>query len=62
MFRMHDGLRQAIGAALTTHQGREKKQNKMEKSGLTQEELIREQEELFANAGSGFKGAPRESV
>ena len=33
-----------------TQQSREKKQSKMEQSGLTEEELLRQQEELFGKA------------
>jgi len=35
-------------------QSREKKQTKLEQSGLTQEELLRQQEELFGNARAKF--------
>ncbi|KAF2396197.1 putative CBF/NF-Y family transcription factor [Trichodelitschia bisporula] len=37
---------------------REKKQSKIEKSGLTEEELIRQQEELFRSATNKFNAAP----
>ncbi|KAF2761366.1 putative CBF/NF-Y family transcription factor [Pseudovirgaria hyperparasitica] len=39
---------------------REKKQSKIEQSGLTEEELIRQQEELFASATSKFTGPGEE--
>ncbi|KAL7267161.1 negative cofactor 2 transcription regulator complex subunit ncb2 [Rhizina undulata] len=35
-------------------QSREKKQTKLEQSGLSQEELLRQQEELFGNARAKF--------
>jgi hypothetical protein len=35
-------------------QTREKKQSKIEQSGLTEEELIRQQQELFASATNKF--------
>lgn len=35
-------------------QTREKKASKMEQSGLTAEELLRQQQELFASAGQKF--------
>ncbi|KAL9055100.1 MAG: hypothetical protein Q9162_003770 [Coniocarpon cinnabarinum] len=38
--------------------GRERKQNKMERSGLTEEELIRQQEELFRNANAKYNEGP----
>jgi down-regulator of transcription 1 len=35
-------------------QHREKKQNKIEQSGMTHEELLRAQEELFKSAGEKY--------
>lgn len=35
-------------------QSREKKASKMEQSGLSAEELLRQQQELFASAGQKF--------
>ncbi|KAF2453359.1 histone-fold-containing protein [Lineolata rhizophorae] len=40
---------------------REKKQNKMDQSGLTEEELLRQQQELFRSATDKFNSAPHES-
>ncbi|KAF2828745.1 histone-fold-containing protein [Ophiobolus disseminans] len=42
-----------------TQQNREKKQTKIEQSGLTEEELIRAQEELFKSATNKFNAAPQ---
>lgn len=39
-------------------QNREKKQTKIEQSGMTEEELIRAQEELFRNATNKFHSEP----
>ncbi|PSN66983.1 histone-fold-containing protein [Corynespora cassiicola Philippines] len=39
-------------------QNREKKQTKIEQSGMTEEELIRAQEELFRSATDKFNAAP----
>jgi hypothetical protein len=36
-------------------QGREKKQNKLEQSGLTEEELLAQQEALFGSAREKFQ-------
>lgn len=36
-------------------QGREKKQNKIEQSGLTEEELIAQQQELFRSATNKYQ-------
>lgn len=41
-------------------QTREKKQSKLESSGLSQEELIRQQQELFRSATDKFNSAPQE--
>jgi hypothetical protein len=41
-----------------TPQNREKKQTKIEQSGMTEEELIRAQEELFRSATDKFNSAP----
>jgi histone H3/H4 len=41
-----------------TSQNREKKQTKIEQSGMTEEELIRAQEELFRSATDKFNSAP----
>lgn len=43
---------------LTTCQSREKKQSKIEQSGLSEEELIRQQQELFRSATDKFMAAP----
>ncbi|KAF2429156.1 putative CBF/NF-Y family transcription factor [Tothia fuscella] len=40
---------------------REKKQSKIEQSGLTEEELIRQQQELFASATNKFNAAPEDA-
>lgn len=45
---------------LTGKQNREKKQSKIEQSGLTEEELIRQQQELFRNATDKFNAGPAE--
>ncbi|KAK3638692.1 negative cofactor 2 transcription regulator complex subunit ncb2 [Elasticomyces elasticus] len=42
--------------SLTTWQTRERKQTKIEKSGMTEEELVRAQEELFRSAGEKYTG------
>lgn len=39
-------------------QGREKKQNKIEQSGMTEEELIAQQQELFRAATGKFVAGP----
>ena len=39
---------------INTNQTREKKTSKMDQSGLTQEELLQQQQELFASATSKF--------
>ncbi|PNS15815.1 negative cofactor 2 complex subunit beta [Sphaceloma murrayae] len=39
---------------------REKKQSKIEQSGLTEEELLRQQEELFRSATQKFNAGPGE--
>lgn len=39
---------------MNTNQTREKKTSKMDQSGLTQEELLQQQQELFASATSKF--------
>ncbi|KAF4547103.1 Negative cofactor 2 complex subunit beta-like protein [Elsinoe fawcettii] len=39
---------------------REKKQSKIEQSGLSEEELLRQQEELFRSATQKFNAAPGE--
>ena len=44
-----------IDCVLISRQTRERKQNKIEQSGLTQEELLRAQEELFRSAGDKYK-------
>ncbi|KAF1978348.1 histone-fold-containing protein [Bimuria novae-zelandiae CBS 107.79] len=41
-----------------TQKNREKKQTKIEQSGMTEEELIRAQEELFRNATNKFHSEP----
>ena len=40
-------------------QNREKKQSKIEQSGLTEEELIRQQQELFRSATDKFNNGPQ---
>ena len=40
------------------HQSREKKQSKMEQSGLSEEELLRQQQELFRSATEKYNAAP----
>ncbi|KAF2032328.1 histone-fold-containing protein [Setomelanomma holmii] len=42
-----------------TQQNREKKQTKIEQSGMTEEELIRAQEELFKSATNKFNAGPQ---
>ncbi|KAI4836010.1 histone-fold-containing protein [Aureobasidium sp. EXF-8845] len=39
---------------------REKKQSKIEQSGMTEEELLRQQEELFRSANEKFNAGPAE--
>jgi len=41
-------------------QSREKKQSKIEQSGLSEAELLRQQEELFRSATEKFNSAPGE--
>lgn len=41
------------------YQNRERKQTKIEQSGMTEEELIRAQEELFRSATDKFNAAPQ---
>lgn len=41
------------------HQNREKKQTKIEQSGMTEEELIKAQEELFRSATNKFNADPQ---
>jgi len=41
-------------------QTREKKQSKIEQSGLSEAELLRQQEELFASATAKFNAGPTE--
>lgn len=41
---------------------REKKQNKMEMSGMTTEELLKMQEEMFASAKEKYNAAPEEGA
>lgn len=43
-----------------TSQSREKKQSKIEQSGLSEEELLRQQEELFRSATEKFNAGPGE--
>ncbi|KAL0265214.1 negative cofactor 2 transcription regulator complex subunit ncb2 [Diplodia seriata] len=42
-------------------QNREKKQSKIEQSGLSEEELIRQQQELFRSATDKFNSGPHEA-
>jgi len=44
---------------LTIAQNREKKQTKIEQSGMTEEELIAQQQELFRSATDKFNAAPQ---
>lgn len=55
---------EAFRAELTADcpQSREKKQSKMEQSGLSQEELLRQQQELFRSATDKFNSGPTESM
>jgi hypothetical protein len=46
-------------AHTNAHQNREKKQTKIEQSGMTEEELIRAQEELFKSATNKFNAGPQ---
>ncbi len=39
-------------------QTREKKQSKMEQSGLSEEELLRQQQELFQSANAKYNQGP----
>lgn len=39
-------------------QSREKKQSKMEQSGLSEEELLRQQQELFRSATEKYNAVP----
>ena len=43
---------------LVYEQTKEKKQSKIEQSGMTEEELIRQQEELFRSATDKFNAGP----
>ena len=63
MYTRPDTLHAAIGMGctieigvrtLTQEQTRERKQTKIEQSGMTNEELIRAQEELFRSAGEKY--------
>jgi hypothetical protein len=49
-----------VDCALTVLQTREKKQSKMEQSGLSEEELLRQQQELFRSATDKFNSGPME--
>lgn len=44
--------------AFLEFQSREKKQSKMEKSGLSEEELLRQQQELFRSATEKYNAGP----
>ena len=46
------------GIELTEWQTREKKQSKLEQSGLSEAELLRQQEELFAGARVKYEQVP----
>lgn len=46
------------GHRLTVQQTREKKTSKMEQSGLTEEELLRQQQELFRSATDKYNSGP----
>jgi len=48
--------------SLTGVQNREKKQSKIEQSGLTEEELIRQQQELFRSATDKFNAGPADGA
>ena len=50
--------RREINADHILEQTREKKTSKMDQSGLTQEELLQQQQELFASATSKFHQGP----
>ena len=52
-------IEDAIGDAnLSEYQSREKRQSKLEQSGLSEAELLRQQEELFAGARTKFQTVP----
>ena len=52
-------IEEAIGDAnFSEYQSREKKQSKLEQSGLSEAELLRQQEELFAGARTKFQTVP----
>ncbi|KAF2444869.1 histone-fold-containing protein [Karstenula rhodostoma CBS 690.94] len=64
-YMIHNWLQMLCGCFLShleciadTSQNREKKQTKIEQSGMTEEELIRAQEELFRNATNKFHSEP----
>ena len=46
------------GMANLYTQSREKKQSKMEQSGLSEEELLRQQQELFRSATEKYNAGP----
>jgi hypothetical protein len=50
---------QNYAPSTNARQNREKKQTKIEQSGLTEEELIRAQEELFKSATNKFNAGPQ---
>lgn len=43
---------------IVVRQSREKKQSKMEQSGLSEEELLRQQQELFRSATEKYNAGP----
>lgn len=49
-------------APINNRQTREKKQSKMEQSGLSEEELLRQQQELFRSATDKFNSTPHEAT
>jgi hypothetical protein len=53
---LHQGF---MRPCTNVQQNREKKQTKIEQSGMTEEELIRAQEELFKSATNKFNAAPQ---
>ena len=52
------GKVRGVEANRQSEQTREKKTSKMDQSGLTQEELLQQQQELFASATSKFNQGP----
>ena len=55
------GLALSVGL-LTLWQNRVKKQSTLEQSGLSEEELLRQQQELFKSATDKFNSGPQDST